>query len=78
MARASSKESQDSSPRGPMIRTVAPEIPLRSEPHGESPLALILGPNPPAVFQTTTPFGAGEASTCFCRFSAIAFVCVAK
>jgi hypothetical protein len=53
MAGASSEESQDSS--------------LRSEPHGESPPALVFGPNPPAVLQTTTPFGAGGGSTVFLR-----------
>jgi hypothetical protein len=77
MAGASSEESQDSSPRGPMIQTVAPKIPMRSEPHGQSPPTLVLGPNPPAMLQATTPFGAGGASTGFCRLSATAFVCIA-
>jgi hypothetical protein len=78
MAGASLEESQDSSPRGPTIWTVEPEIPLRSEPHGQSPLASVLGPNPPVALQTTTPFGAGGGSTSFCGHSVIAFVCVAK
>jgi hypothetical protein len=46
MAGASSKESQDSSPRAQTVRIVVPEIPLRSEPRGQSPPALILRPNP--------------------------------
>jgi hypothetical protein len=78
MAGASSKESQDSLPRGPTIRIVAPEILLRSEPRSQSPPASVLGPNPLAALQTTTPFGAGGASTCFCRLFVIAFVCVNK
>jgi hypothetical protein len=78
MAGASLEESQDSSPLDRTIQIVAPKIPLRSEPHGQSPPALVLRPNPPAALQTTSPFGAGGASTGFCRLSAIAFVCVAK
>jgi hypothetical protein len=46
MAGASSKESQDSSPRAQTVRIVVPKIPLRSEPRGQSPPALILRPNP--------------------------------
>jgi hypothetical protein len=78
MAEASLEESQDSSPHGPTIHTVAPEIPLRSKPRGQSPPASILGPNPPDVLQTTTPLCAGGVSTGFCRLFVIAFVCVPK
>jgi hypothetical protein len=59
LAGASSKENQDSSLCGTMIRSVVPKIPLRLEPHSQSPPASVLGPNPPAALQTTTPFGAG-------------------
>jgi hypothetical protein len=78
MARASSEESQDSSLCDQTIQTVAPEIPLRSKPHGQSPPASVLRANPLAVLQTTTPFGVGRASISFCRLSAIAFVCVVE
>jgi hypothetical protein len=67
MVGASLEESQDTSLRGPMTQTVVDEILLRLEPHGQSPPASVFGPNPPAVLQTTTPFGAGGGSTVFLR-----------
>jgi hypothetical protein len=59
MAGVSLEEFQDSSPRDQTIRTVVPEILLRSEPHGQSPPSSVIRPNPPVVLQTTTPFGVG-------------------
>jgi hypothetical protein len=75
MARASSEESQNSSPRGTMTQTLAPKILLRSEPCDQSPPASIHRPNPPVVLQTTTPFGAGGGSTCFCGLCSCVCLC---
>jgi hypothetical protein len=63
MARTSSEESQESSPRGQVVQTSAPEFLSRSEPRGQSQPALVQRPYPEASLQIGAPFSAGGVST---------------